>query len=132
MGRTVIPAEVFDPHTNRLMGSRCSRCTAVHFPPIDGCPDCFAAATDRVPLAQDGRVRSLTTVDLGFPGFPPGYTVAEVEFPEGVVVLGPLASVDGGAPIEIGMTVTVDSGPIRIDDQGESLDGYRFVPGGLR
>lgn len=131
MSRTIVPAEVFDPAAAVLFGSRCGTCAAVHFPPLEGCPDCFAPTAERVALSAEGRVRSFTVVHLGFPGFPTGYPLVEVEFPEGILVVGQLVGVDDPAALEIGMPVRVDAGPVRTDPQGEALDGYRFVPGGL-
>lgn len=131
MTRTIVPAEVFDPEAAVLFGSRCATCGAVHFPPLEGCPDCFAPTAERVALSGEGRVRSFTVVHLGFPGFPTGYPLVEVEFPEGILVVGQLVGVDDPAALEVGMKVRVDAGPVRTDPQGEAMDGYRFVPGGL-
>lgn len=130
MSRTVVPADVFDPEAGVLFGSRCATCGTVHFPPINGCPDCFAASTDRVPLSPTGRVRSFTVVNLGFAGFPQGYPLVEVELPEGIVVLGQLAGVDDPGQLYSGMVVKVEAGPVRVAEDGEAMDGYRFAPVG--
>ena len=130
MSRTVVPVDVFDPDAAVLFGSRCAACGTLHFPPMEGCPDCFAPSTDREPLSQTGRVRSFTVVNLGFPGFPRDYPLVEVALPEGIVVLGQLVGLANGSELGHGMAVKIESGPVRHDDQGEPLDGYRFVPVG--
>ena len=129
MSRTVVPADVFDPETGVLFGSRCATCGAVHFPPIDGCPDCCAVSTERLALSPTGRVRSFTVVNLGFPGFPKGYPLVEVELPEGIVVIGQLAGIDDPGQLHSGLMVKVEAGPVRVAEDGEAIDGYRFVPG---
>ena len=130
MSNMAVPADVFDPEAEVLLGSRCGVCGSVHFPPIDSCPDCYAVETERTPLARTGRIRSFTVVNLAFPGFPTPYHVVEVELPDGVVVLGQLDGMDDGTPVTIGLPVTVGRGQIRVDAAGEPVDGYRFVPTG--
>ena len=120
---------VFDPDAKVLVGSRCPNCQAVHFPPTNGCPECFAPTTVTAALSREGRVRSFTEVHLGFPGFPKRYHLVEVVLPEDLVVVGQLVGADDEALVQIGMTVTVDVGPVRTDDQGDPVEGYRFVAG---
>ncbi|MEW6475700.1 MAG: zinc ribbon domain-containing protein [Actinomycetota bacterium] len=123
-----VPADVFDPDAAVLLGSRCGACGSVHFPPLAGCPECFAPEAERVPLSRTGHVRSYTAVNLGFPGYPERYLLAEVVLPEGVVVVGQLAGLDDEPSVAIGLPVQVESGPIRVDAHNEPVHGYRFVP----
>jgi uncharacterized OB-fold protein len=81
-----------------------------------------------VALSPTGRVRSFTVVNLGFPGFPKGYPLVEVELPEGIVVLGQLAGLDDPGQLHTGMAVKVEAGPVRKAEDGEPIDGFRFAP----
>ena len=129
MSPSVLSQEVFDSSAEVLLGSRCGACGALHFPPLAGCPDCFRATVEPVPLSRTGRVRSFTVICMAFPGLPDRYTLAEVELPEGIVVRAQLVGADESTPAILGEVVTVTAGPVRCDGV-EELIGYRFVQQG--
>lgn len=128
MSRPMLGADVYDADTSTLYGSRCVACGKTHFPPKDGCPDCYAETAERVALSRVGTVHAFTVVHAAMPGFEPPYALAQVDLPEGVRVVGQLVGVDEPSSMRPGMAVTVDTGTIRKDESGEEIIGYRFVP----
>lgn len=73
----------------RLRGSHCASCDRWEFPALTYCPICEGAVT-AAPLSEFGRVGGVTAVLHAPPdvAIDVPYTVALVDFPEGLSVLG--------------------------------------------
>ncbi|MFD3328107.1 Zn-ribbon domain-containing OB-fold protein [Streptomyces sp. NPDC058701] len=129
------PASAF-----RLLGTRCSACTAVFFPREDAfcrnprCPGDGVLA--EVPLSPRGRVWSYTdgryrppapyVSDPAVPWEP--YTLIAVELEaEGIVVLGQAAPGVGVGDLAVGMEVEVVGGVLGEDDD-TTWTTWRFRP----
>ncbi|MFD7262483.1 Zn-ribbon domain-containing OB-fold protein [Streptomyces sp. NPDC059874] len=128
----------------RLLGTRCSACTAVFFPREDAfcrnphCPGGGELA--EVPLSARGRVWSYTdgryrppapyVSDPAAPWEP--YTLVAVELEaEGMVVLGQAAPGVGVADLAVGMEVEVVGGVLNEDaDTGTAWTTWQFKPVG--
>jgi uncharacterized OB-fold protein len=119
----------FDPEKPCLLGSACTSCGSVFFPPtIDFCrnPRCSGEEFERKPLSTRGTVWSHTTNHYQPPApyvspdpFEP-YTVAAVELAaEGLVVLGQLSS--SSRPVKVGDTVRLVSEVLFKSEQEEPL-----------
>ncbi|WP_219413758.1 Zn-ribbon domain-containing OB-fold protein [Pseudonocardia nigra] len=128
MSKPMLPADVYDTESGTLYGSRCATCGTTHFPPKGGCPDCFGESVERVALSQRGRVHACTVVHSALPGFSAPYALAQVDFPEGVRVVGQLAGVEDPSAVAAGSQVVLETGAVRVDPSGEEVIGYRFVP----
>lgn len=126
----------------RLLGTRCSACTAVFFPREDAfcrnprCPGDGVLA--EVPLSPRGRVWSYTdgryrppapyVSDPAVPWEP--YTLVAVELEaEGIVVLGQAAPGVGVGDLAVGMEVEVVGGVLG-EDAGTTWTTWRFRPVG--
>lgn len=98
-----------------LLGSRCTSCATVFFPPTGGfCrnPACAGEEFEQVPLSRRGRIWSYTDAQYQPP--PPylpavdpyePFALAAVELPEGLVVLGQVAAGYGVADLAVGREV---------------------------
>ncbi|MDX3540623.1 zinc ribbon domain-containing protein [Streptomyces sp. MB09-01] len=126
----------------RLLGTRCSACTAVFFPREDAyCrnPHCTGdGELTEVPLSPRGRVWSCTdgryrppapyVSDPGVPWEP--YTLVAVELEaEGMVVLGQAAPGVGVADLAVGTEVEVVGGVLN-EDAETVWTTWRFQPVG--
>lgn len=118
-----------------LLGSRCTACTSVFFPPVaeeSFCrnPACAGTAFEAVPLSRRGRVWSYTDAQYQPPApyvptsdpFEP-FALAAVELPEGLTVLGQVAAGYGVADLTVGAEVEVVVEPL--DDD---LQVWRWKP----
>lgn len=128
MSRPMLAADVYDTETATLYGSRCPACGTTHFPPKDGCPDCFAERAERVPLSRRGTVHAFTVVHAAMPGFEAPYALVQVDLPEGLRIVGQLVGVDDMSRVRSGMDVVLDTGPVRKEESGDDVIGYRWVP----
>lgn len=112
-----------------LLGSRCSACGTVFFPPVVGfCrnPGCASEGFEELPLSRRGRVWSYTDAQYQPP--PPyipasdpyePFALAAVELPEGLVVLGQLASGVSVEDVTVGSEVELVVEPLYADESGE-------------
>ena len=133
----------------RLLGSRCTRCANVVFPPVSAeggaaaffCrnPACDGAEYEAVELSGRGRVWSYTDAQYQPPApyvprsepFEP-FAIAAVELAEGIVVLGQVADGFGVGDLQVGAEVELVVEPLEVDETGERTI-YRWKPvGGLR
>lgn len=114
-----------------LLGSRCTSCATVVFPPVAAdawCrnPACTARAFEQVELSRRGTVWSFTDAQYQPP--PPyipssdphvPFAIAAVELPEGLVVLGQVADGHGVADLRIGAVVELVVETLYADESGE-------------
>jgi uncharacterized OB-fold protein len=112
-----------------LLGSRCTACLTVFFPKTEGfCknPACSSEVFEEVPLSRTGRVWSYTDAHYQPPSpyiqatdpYVP-FALAAVELPEGLVVLGQLASGYGVDDVSVGSAVELVVETLYTDDAGE-------------
>jgi len=112
-----------------LVGSRCRTCASTFFPRATGfCrnPRCNGAEFEDVELSRRGRVWSYTDAQYQPP--PPyipatdpyePFALAAVELPEGIVVLGQVATGFGVGDLRVGSEVELVVEPLYTDDTGE-------------
>lgn len=120
-----------------LVGSRCTTCTTVFFPPTDGfCrnPACQGEEFEGVELSRRGRIWSYTDAQYQPP--PPyiartdpyePFTLAAVELPEGLVVLGQVADGYGVDDLHVGAEAELVVETLYIDDDGDRTI-WRWLP----
>ena len=109
-----------------LLGSRCTACGTVFFPPTSGfCanPACAGEEFEEAALSRHGTVWSYTDAQYQPP--PPyqspdpfvPFALAAVELPEGLVVLGQVAQGYGVADLHVGAEVELVVEPEHASDQ---------------
>jgi uncharacterized protein len=111
----------------RLLGSRCTSCGTVAFPPREFCPSCRAVdGLTETELGTAGRIATFTVVRQAPPGVPVPYVLAQIDLPDDDVRL--LATVVGAAPedVALGLPVALELTPFGTADDGASLLGFRF------
>jgi uncharacterized protein len=116
----------------RLLGSRCTACATVYFPPLPGnegyCrnPACDGEAFETAELSRRGRVWSYTDAQYQPPApyispsdpFVP-FALAAVELPEGLTVLGQVAEGYGVADLTVGGEAELVVETLHTDETGE-------------
>lgn len=112
-----------------LLGSRCTACTTVYFPPAAGfCrnPACAGEQFERVELSRRGTVWSYTDAQYQPPApYVPAtdpyvpFALAAVELPEGLTVLGQVAEGYGVADLRVGAEVELVVETLYADETGE-------------
>jgi uncharacterized OB-fold protein len=93
---------------NRLMGSHCRSCGALHLPPRALCPDCYGAEMEWVEMGGAGKLLAFTTVHIaptamieaGYDRKNP-YCAGIVQLAEGPAISGQILGVDPTRPQEI-------------------------------
>ena len=124
-----------------LLGSRCTACGNLVFPPTAEqafCrnPACSGEQHEPVPLSRTGRVWSYTDAQYQPPApyitttdpFEP-FAIAAVELPEGIVVLGQVADGYGVADLSVGDEVELVVETLYADESGERTI-WRWRPTG--
>lgn len=120
----------------RLLASRCSECGAAFFPRRSYCrnPQCSRTALQPIALGRRGALHSFTVQHYMAPhpfrldaSLLP-YTLALVEFPEGVRVLGMLAEGADPAKLRIGMPMEVTLGRLYTREDGQEVVTWKFRP----
>jgi uncharacterized OB-fold protein len=101
---------------NKLMGSRCGSCGALHVPPRAICPACFGEKMSWVEMSGEGKLVAFTTVhiaptamiEVGY-GRDNPYCTGIVELAEGPAISAQILGVDPAMPeeIEIGTPLRV-------------------------
>lgn len=120
-----------------LLGSRCTACATVFFPPTEGfCrnPACAGDELEPVELSRRGRVWSYTDARYQPPApylaptdpYEP-FALAAVELPEGLVVLGQVAQGYGVEHLRVGAEVELVVETLYTDDVGDRTV-WRWLP----
>ncbi|MFC3994613.1 Zn-ribbon domain-containing OB-fold protein [Nocardiopsis sediminis] len=116
------------PDGLHLIGTRCTACATVHFPPEPRfCrnPRCPGGELPDVPLSRRGRVWSYT--DCRYPPPPPfaapdpfvPFALAAVELAaEGIIVLGRVAPGTAAADLSVGCEMELVEGDLPAGDTG--------------
>ena len=112
-----------------LLASRCIECRTLFFPPLQGfCrnPACTGTDAEEVRLSRQGTVWSYTDARYQPPPpyIPPTeehepFALAAVELPEGLVVLGQVATGYGVQDLRVGGHVELVVEPLYTDETGE-------------
>ncbi len=114
----------------RLIGERCSRCGAIHFPRTSVCKGCGSTELEECKLAETGKVVTWTVVRNppdGYEKYTP-YVVALVELDDGVRVMSQLVDVEPGE-VKGGMRVEAAFRRIKEDGSSGIIEyGYKFRP----
>jgi uncharacterized OB-fold protein len=100
----------------RLLGSRCTGCGTIAFPPRAICLEC-GKHHDSAVLSGRGTLHSFTVLENPPAGFSDGYSYGCIDLAEGPRVLAALA----GDRFTIGQQVEVVEAPVR-----DALEGFRF------
>lgn len=125
-----------------LLGSRCTVCTTVYFPPLRSAegagfcrnPACSGETFEQVELSRRGTVWSYTDAQYQPP--PPyipatdthePFALAAVELPEGLTVLGQVAQGYGVADLRVGAEVELVLETLHTDETGDRLI-WRWLP----
>ena len=98
----------------RLVAQRCARCRAFRWPPGEVCPECLEARTEWAALSGTAVVWSYAVYRRAMhPAFRERvpYTVAMLELPEGIRMLGMVVTSTGDADVD---------GEVRIGDEVEA------------
>ncbi|MBW2370491.1 MAG: OB-fold domain-containing protein [Deltaproteobacteria bacterium] len=109
-----------------LIAGKCTACGKVFFPRRSACTECAGSDMEVTHLKDGGKIYTHTTVNMPVHKFKPPFTIAWVEFPEGVRVMAP---VKDGQPqsVKVGMETT-----LVIDtlwrEKGKEVVGYKFRP----
>lgn len=122
---------VFTDHEFRapgvaLRGSRCGRCHEAFFPARRVCPRCHRGdSVLGIALGRRGHVYAVTEVVRPAAFYPEAYTLALVDLPEGVRVLGQVKGPAGS--VRIGADVELVVEPMFETPDGQRVWGYRFA-----
>lgn len=120
-----------------LLGSECSACSQLTFPPQAGCPRCGGAETTVRPLKRQGTLWTWTSQEFR-PKSPPyagpgddqhfdPYYVGYVELPGELRVEARLDGFDDRCPA-IGDVVELVVVPFGQNDDGDTIVTYAFAP----
>ena len=121
----------------RLIGSRCLGCETVFFPRGFRCPDptCATGEVEDVEFPAAGTLASYTVVR--YPPPPPfvppdpfePFAIAEVEFANGVQVIGPVP-VEAGLEFSLGIEMVTEVDVYYTSAAGTEVIGWKFRPAG--
>lgn len=122
--------------TPRLLGGRCSECSAVTFPQQSSCARCGSTSVESHPLPRLGTLWTFTTQDF-LPKEP--YASGETQetfrpYGVGMVQLGDEVKVEARltendpAKLRIGMDVELVIVPFRVEPDGTEIMTYAFAP----
>jgi uncharacterized OB-fold protein len=116
----------------RLVGSRCLDCSELFFPVKSSgfCPHCYGSKLEEIGLGPLGTLAAYTTVLQppagGFYHGPVPFHYGLVDLDEGIRVEVHL----GGDPASyhIGQRMTLRIEPFYVNEQGDDVQVFRFVP----
>lgn len=100
----------------KLMGSRCQKCSSLFVPPRPTCIECHSSEMEWVEMKGDGKLVAFTSIAVGPPfmieeGYDREhpYCTGVVELEEGPRVVARIEEVDASKPatIKVGMPLTV-------------------------
>ena len=107
----------------KVMTTKCKKCGHRFFPPRADCPDCLGSEVEWVAIEGTGNLVTYTTVNYGPSGFENDapYTLAIVDFPDGLRVFGRLSKeiTPGGIEIDMKLKPAVSA-------LGKDRIGYEF------
>jgi len=91
----------------KVMATRCKRCSTQYFPPKMDCPSCLGSDIEWFQIEDSGKLATYTEVNYGPTGFEDDtpYTLAIVDFEDGLRVFGRLSRSIRQTDIRIGMAL---------------------------
>jgi hypothetical protein len=111
----------------KLLGGRCKNCGDYSFPPRRVCKKCFREEVEKVELGGKGIIHSSAVIINAPLRFQAPYAVAYVDLAEGPRLFAQLTTCNP-EEIKFGTKVEMVVGPLRHDEQGNEIVGYKFQP----
>jgi hypothetical protein len=120
---------------NRLMGSRCKSCGALHLPPRAMCPACYADEMAWIEMSGRGKLLAFTTVHIaptamieaGY-GRDKPYCAGIVQLEEGPAISAQILGVDASRPSEIEVGTSLEATFVRRGEGDEARTYLAFEP----
>ena len=100
----------------KVMATRCKECGAIYFPPKMDCPRCLLSDVEWFKIEGEGKLLTYAVVNYGPTGFENDapYTLAIVDFADGLRVFGRLSRDIKESDIRVGMSLKI--APIKLAD----------------
>ena len=107
----------------KVTATKCKKCGTRFFPPKVDCPRCLSSDVEWFEIKDSGKLITYTTVQYGPAGFENDapYTLAIVDFADGLRVFGRLSRDIEENDIKIGMSLK----PVSVKLAGDRI-GYEF------
>jgi uncharacterized OB-fold protein len=104
----------------KVMTTKCKQCGRMFFPPRADCPDCVHSEVEWFAIEGSGKLATYTTVNYGPSGFENDapYTLAIVDFSDGLRVFGRVSKDINPAEIKVGMDLKVAPSALASDRVG--------------
>jgi uncharacterized OB-fold protein len=104
----------------KVMTTKCKQCGRMFFPPRADCPDCVRSEVEWFAIEGSGKLATYTTVNYGPSGFENDapYTLAIVDFSDGLRVFGRVSKDINPAEIKVGMDLKVAPSALASDRVG--------------
>lgn len=119
-------------HRYRLVGTRCTNCNTLYFPPREVCPECRRESVGKMKeeeLSGEGEVYSFTVVHDGLEQFKMQipYVIALIRMKEGPLITGQIVDCSP-EDVKIGSKVSATLRKVRMEGkEGIIQYGYKFV-----
>ena len=110
-----------------ILGSRCTQCDHIDFPPRAVCPECLHEDMVKTPLSRRGTLYTYSMINYPAPGLTAPYAVGYIDLPEGIRVFSMLTGW-GKAGLAVGMDVEMIIEKFMEDEQGNTLLTNKFRP----
>ena len=106
----------------KFMTTRCKECGKKYFPPRMDCPYCFSSDVEWFVVEEKGKLLTYSIVNYGPLGFEEEapYTLAMVEFNDGLKILSRISKKIDPETIKTGMELRVV--PVKIGDEKISFE----------
>ena len=107
----------------KVMTTKCKKCGSRFFPPRADCPDCINSEVEWFAIEDTGKLVTYTTVNYGPSGFENDapYSLAIVDFSDGLRVFGRICKEIDASEIKIGMELKLAASA-----SGTERVGYEF------
>ncbi|MBU2549001.1 MAG: Zn-ribbon domain-containing OB-fold protein [Proteobacteria bacterium] len=112
------------PDGGALLGSKCTSCGHVFYPPTGRCLECGHEELTEIELSRRGALYTYTIGYMPTSHFMPPYALGEIDLPEGVRVFAPLEMTEA-KPFEVGQDVELVIGKLW-EEGGKDIIGYKF------
>jgi len=114
-----------EPH---LEANECTACGARYFDRRNACASCSGTTFERVPIANEGELRSFTIVAFAAPGIPVPFVAGVVDC-GGTQVRGNVVDVEPDPDhVTLGMKLQLTTFPIGADSAGTEAIGFGYAP----
>ena len=94
----------------KIMGSRCKACGAIHLPPRPVCPECGGREQEWVELKGEGTIQAYTVITVPLTRLKEDcpYAVGVVKLDEGPSISGMILGVKEGDELTVGSRVKAE------------------------